>query len=158
MGKARENSVPAVLGVPLMTPRGWAPRDKIRRWGFPQSCSTGCGTVARVAPRPPGPGHHSHWQSTLWQHLLFSKYLSKHISCIWNLILLRDLWRVFSSPFARWEDWGSAMSANKWKSFDSNPGLPDCKVEFSIPPPSSPMYSVTTHELLVEDSIKEQDN
>ena len=133
MGKARENNVPAVLGVPLMTPRAWAPGDKIRRWGFPQSCSAGYGTVATVAPRPPGPGHCSHWQSTLWKHLLFSKYLSKHISCIWNLIPLRELWRVFSFPFDRWEDWGSAMSANKWKSLDSNPGLPDYKVEVLNP-------------------------
>ena len=48
------------------------------------------------------------------------------------------------------------MSPNKWKSLDSNPSLPDYKVE--VLNPSSPIYPVTTHELLVEDSIKEQDN
>lgn len=31
MGKAGENDVPAVLVVPLMTPRDWAPGDKSRR-------------------------------------------------------------------------------------------------------------------------------
>lgn len=33
VGQARENNVPAVLGVPLMTPRAWAPGDKIRGEG-----------------------------------------------------------------------------------------------------------------------------
>ena len=145
MGKAGENDVPAVLVAPLMTPRDGAPGDKSRRWGFPESCSTDCGTVATVAPRPPGPGHHSHGQSTLWKHLL---------SCIWNLILLPDLWGNRSHPHltdvkteaqqclpvsGRAWIWTSVCLIAKWK--------------FLAPPPPSPSYPVTTHE-----AIKGQDN
>lgn len=74
-------------GGSIRDTKRWSTWGQEQRWRFPQSCARDCGTVAVAAPSSSGPGHHSHRQPTLLRHLLFSSSLSKHISCIWNLIL-----------------------------------------------------------------------